>query len=154
MCRRISVSWLWTCTLMWGWLIGSQTTIQDIHDGLNTLSFTIVIVSSEQGEDKKQMFLECRWYNIRLDRTINIAKGGIKVLRYLYSWEILDRIVPHRRVETKQPVDEHTINTYWNTNRLLIRPPNWTNNIPVKSNIWMIRPLLYFLLEFEWLLTK
>ena len=56
----------------------------DIHDGLNTLSFTIVIVSSEQGQDKKQMFLECRWYNLRLDRAINKAEAGIKVLRYFY----------------------------------------------------------------------
>jgi hypothetical protein len=79
----------------------------DIHDGLNTLSFTIVIVSSEQGQDKKQMFLECRWYNLRFDRTIYKAKAGIKVLRYLYSWEILDRILPHKHAETKQPVDEH-----------------------------------------------
>jgi hypothetical protein len=55
----------------------------DIHDGLNTLSFTSVIVSSERGQDKKQMFLECRWYNLRLDRTIYKAKAGIKVLCYL-----------------------------------------------------------------------
>jgi hypothetical protein len=55
-----------------------------LHDGLSTLSFTIVIVSSEQGQDKKQMFLECRWYNLRLDRAINKAEAGIKVLRYFY----------------------------------------------------------------------
>jgi hypothetical protein len=55
-----------------------------LHDGLSTLSFTIVIVSSEQGQDKKQMFLECRWYNLRLDRAINKAEAGIKGLRYFY----------------------------------------------------------------------
>jgi hypothetical protein len=107
MCRWIFVSWVGTCTLMWWWLIGSQTTMQDIHDGLNTLSFTIVIVSSEQGQDKKQMFLECRCYNLRLDRTIYKAKAGIKVLCYLYSWEVLDRNVPHKHAETKQRVEEH-----------------------------------------------
>ena len=71
-----------TNVMMVNWTPNDNT---DIHDGLNTLSFTIVIVSSEQGQDKKQMFLECRWYNLRLDRAINIAKTGIKVLCYLYS---------------------------------------------------------------------
>jgi hypothetical protein len=56
----------------------------DIHDGLNTLSFTNVIVSSDHGQDNKQKFLECRWYNLPLDRTIYKAKAGIKVLCYLY----------------------------------------------------------------------
>jgi hypothetical protein len=51
----------------------------DIDERLSTLSFTIVIVSSEQGQDKKQMFRESRWYNLRLDRTIYKAKAGIKV---------------------------------------------------------------------------
>ena len=100
---------MYTNVMMVNWIPKRQ---YRLHDGLSTLSFTIVIVSSEEGQDKKHTLLECRWYNIRLDRTINISKGGIKVLRYLYSWEILDRIVPHRRVETKEPVDEHTINTY------------------------------------------
>jgi hypothetical protein len=62
---------------------------------------------SEQGQDKKQMFLECRWYNLRIDRTIYKAKAGIKVLFYFYSWEVLDRIVPHKHAETKQRVEEH-----------------------------------------------
>jgi hypothetical protein len=55
-----------------------------------------VSVSSEQGQDKKHTLIECRWYNLRLDRTIYQAKAGIKVLCYLYSWEVLDRIVPHK----------------------------------------------------------
>jgi hypothetical protein len=59
-----------TNVLMFNWFPKDNT---DIHDGLNTLIFTIVIVNSEQGQDKKQMFLECRWYNLRLDRTINKA---------------------------------------------------------------------------------
>ena len=70
-----------TNVMMVNWFPNDNT---DIHDRLNTLSFTIVIVSSEQGQDKKQKFLECRWYNLRLDRTIYKAKAGIKVLCYLY----------------------------------------------------------------------
>ena len=70
-----------TNVMMVNWSPNDNT---DIHDGLNTLSFTSVIVSSEQGQDRKQMFLECRWYNLRLDRTIYKAKAGIKVLRYFY----------------------------------------------------------------------
>ena len=50
-----------------------------LHDGLNTLSFTIVIVSNEEGQDMKQMLY------LRLDRAINKVKAGIKVLCYLYS---------------------------------------------------------------------
>ena len=72
---------MYTNVMMVNWFPNDNT---DIHDGLNTLSFTIVIVSSEQGQDKKQKFLEYRWYNLRLDRTINIAKAGIKVLCYFY----------------------------------------------------------------------
>ena len=68
--------------MMVNWFSNDNT---DIHDGLNTLSFTIVIVSSEQGQNKKHTLLECRWYNLRLDRTIYKAKAGIKVLCYLYS---------------------------------------------------------------------
>ena len=88
-----------------------------IHERLNTLSFIIKIVSSEKGQEKKRMFLECRWYPLRLDRSINIAKVGINVLCYLYSWEVVDRIVPHKHAETIQRVEEH--NTYCNTYRLL-----------------------------------
>ena len=76
--------------MMVNWFPNGNT---DIHERLNTLSFTIVIVSSEEGQDKKQMFLECRWYNLRLDRTINIAKAGIKVLHYFYSGEVVDRSI-------------------------------------------------------------
>jgi hypothetical protein len=78
-----TMAWdMYTNVMMVNWF---PNDITDIHDGLNTLSFTIVIVSSEQGKDKKQMFLECRWYNLRIDRTIYKAKAGIKVLFYFYS---------------------------------------------------------------------
>jgi hypothetical protein len=43
-----------TNVMMVNWSPNDNT---DIHDGLNTLSFTSVIVSSEQGQAKKQMFL-------------------------------------------------------------------------------------------------
>jgi hypothetical protein len=43
--------------MMVNWFSNDNT---DIHDGLNTLSFTIVIVSSEQGQYKKHTLLECR----------------------------------------------------------------------------------------------
>ena len=77
------VAWdMYTNVMMFNWFPKDNT---DIHDGLNTLSFTIVIVSSEQGQDKKHTLLECRWYYLRLDRTIYNAKAGIKVLCYLYS---------------------------------------------------------------------
>ena len=32
--------------------------ITDIHERLNTLSFTIAIISNEEGQDKKHMLLE------------------------------------------------------------------------------------------------
>ena len=70
-----------TNVMMVNWFPNDNT---DIHDGLNTLSVTIVIVSSDQGQDKKHTLLDCRWYNLRLDRAINIAKAGIKVLCYFY----------------------------------------------------------------------
>ena len=79
---RIMVWDVHTNMMMVNWTPIGNT---DIHDVLNTLSFTIVIVSSEEGQDKKHTLLECRWYNLRLDRAINKAKAGIKMLCYLYS---------------------------------------------------------------------
>jgi hypothetical protein len=95
---------MYTNVMMVNWFPNDNT---DIHDGLNTLSVTIVIVSSEQGQDKKHTLLDCRWYDLRLDRTIYKAKAGIKVVCYFYSLEVLDRIVPHKHAETKRPVEEH-----------------------------------------------
>jgi hypothetical protein len=60
MCRWIFVIWLWdmnTNVMMVNWFPNDNA---DIHDGLNTLSFTNVIVSSDHGQDNKQKFLECR----------------------------------------------------------------------------------------------
>ena len=51
-----------TNVMMFNWFPNDNT---DIHDGLNTLSFTIVIVSSEQGQDKKHTLIDFRWYNLR-----------------------------------------------------------------------------------------
>jgi hypothetical protein len=73
---------MYTNVMMVNWFPNDNT---DIHDGLNILSVTIVIVSSEQGQDKKHTLLDCRWYNLRLDRTIYKAKAGIKVVCYFYS---------------------------------------------------------------------
>ena len=71
------VAWdMYTNVMMFNWFPKDNT---DIHDGLNTLSFTSVSVSSEQGQDKKHTLIERRWYNLRLDRTIYKAKAGIKV---------------------------------------------------------------------------
>jgi hypothetical protein len=49
---------MYTNVMMFNWFPKDNT---DIHDGLNTLSFTIVIVSSEQGQYKNHTLLECRW---------------------------------------------------------------------------------------------
>jgi hypothetical protein len=95
---RIMAWDMYTIVMMVNWFPNDNT---DIHDGLNTLSVTIVIVSSDQGQDKKHTLLDCRWYNLRLDRAINIAKAGIKVLCYFYFWEVLDRSMPHKHAEAK-----------------------------------------------------
>jgi hypothetical protein len=59
------------------------------------LSFTIVIVSSEEGQDKKQMLY------LRLDRAINKAEAGIKFVHYFYFREVLERGMPHKHAEAK-----------------------------------------------------
>jgi len=79
---RIMVWDMHTNVMMVNWIPKRQ---YRLHDGLNTLSVTIVIISSEEGQDKKHTLLECRWHNLRLARAINKAKAGIKILCYLYS---------------------------------------------------------------------
>jgi hypothetical protein len=37
----------------------------------------------------------------------SIFVGYFKVLCYVFSWKVLDRIVPHKHAETRQRVEEH-----------------------------------------------
>ena len=120
------------------------------------IEFSIVIVSSEQGQDKKHTLLDCRWYNLRLDRTIYKAKAGIKVVCYFYSWEVLDRIVPHKHAETKRPVEEHNsyLLKYQAFVETLVHQIGQIIFRSSKSQIWMITFCFDFLLAFERLLIK
>jgi hypothetical protein len=77
-------------------------------------------------------------------------------LFYFYSWEVLDRIVPHKHAETKQRVEEHNsyLLKYQSFVETLVHQIGQIIVQSSKSKIWMITFCLDFLLDFEWLLTK